>query len=94
MEADQRKTFHWSADGQPHTLTYVRGSTTRIDEVGLRKAMGARNFDRYTRKTLDRRAMEKAMGAGEVDTVTVSRFVTVVPKKPYLNHSHKEEEEE
>ena len=94
MEADQRKSYHWSADGQPQSLTYVRGSTTRIDEIGLRKAMGARNFDRYTRKTLDRRAMEKAMGAGEVDTVTVSKFVTVIPKKAYLNYSHKEEEEE
>ena len=94
MEADQRKTYHWSADGQPHTLTYVRGHTTYIDEIGLRKAMGARNFDQYTRKTLDRRAMEKAMDAGEVDPVTVSRFVTLKPKKPYLNHSAKKEEEE
>jgi len=91
MEADQRKSYHWAVDGRPHTLTYVRGVTTKIDEVGLRKALGARNFDRYTRRVLDRQAMEKAMSAGEVDTVTVSRFVTNIPKKAYLNHSAKTE---
>jgi hypothetical protein len=94
MEADQRKNYHWAVDGQPHTLTYVQGSTTYVDEVGLRKAMGARNFDQYTRKVLDRRAMEKAMTAGEVDPVTVSRFVTQRPKKPYLTHNIKPRESE
>jgi len=93
MEADQRKSFHWNRAGQQRTLTYVGGHTTQIDEIGLRKAMGARNFDRYTHKVLDRRAMERAMDTGEVDSVTVSRFVTLKPKKPYLKYSEKEESE-
>jgi len=84
MEADQRKTYRWAADGASHTLTYVQSHTTEIDEVGLRKALRAKVFDRYTKRVLDRKAMEKAMDAGEVDPVTVSRFVHLRPKVPYL----------
>lgn len=94
MEADQRKTFHWSVNGVPHTLTYVAGKTTYVDEVGLRKALGARAFDRYTVRKLDRRAMEQAIDNFEVDRYVVAKFVSTKPKKAYLTHSHKEEEEE
>jgi hypothetical protein len=90
MEADQRKTFKWSAEGMVHNLTYVSQRTTVIDEPGLRKALTAKIFDRYTKRVLDRKAMESAMDSGAVDPVTVSRFVTQVPKKPYLTYTEKE----
>ena len=92
MEADQRKSFHWNRDGRAHNLTYVQGHTTYIDEPGLRKALTAKVFDRYTKRVLDRKAMENAMSEGKVDPVTVSKYVTERPKKPYLKYTDKEAE--
>lgn len=86
MEQDQRKSYRWDADGARHTLTYVQSRTTTIDEKGLRKALGAKTFDRYTVKKLDRKAMENAIDAGDVDPVTVSRFVVLRPNKPHLTY--------
>lgn len=92
MEADQRKSYKWREDGTNKSLTYVQANTTLIDERGLRKALRAKVFDRYTKRVLDRKAMEAAMDAGEVDPVTVSRFVTLRPNKPHLKYVEREVE--
>jgi phosphoenolpyruvate-protein kinase (PTS system EI component) len=92
MEADQRKSFRWVAGGVESKLTYVQQHQTFIDEPGLRRALKAKVFDRYTKRVLDRKAMELAMDAGEVDPITVSRFVTTRPKKPFLTYTEKETE--
>jgi hypothetical protein len=86
MEADQRKSWRWDAEGVRHNLTYVQSHTTVINEAGLRRALTAKVYDRYTKRVLDRRAMEAAMAAGEVDKVTVSPFVELRPNKPYLTY--------
>lgn len=90
MEQDQRKSFRWTSDGVSRAITYVQAHTTVIDEAGLRKALGAKAFDRYTIKKLDRKAMEKAMDEGKVDPVTVSRYVTLKPNKAHLSLTEKE----
>jgi hypothetical protein len=92
MEAEQRKYFRWNEDGFVHKLTFVQQHTTHIDEPGLRKALTAKVFDRYTKRVLDRKAMELAMDNGEVDPITVSRYVSQVPKKPFLSYTEKETE--
>jgi len=84
MEADQRKSYRWEIDGVAHTLTYVRSHTTVIDEKGLRRALRARVFDRYTVRKLDRKAMEAAMDSGEVDRTVVAQFVTLRPNMEHL----------
>lgn len=93
MEADQRKSYRWQADGHAFGVTYVQAHTTVIDEHGLRRALTAKVFDRYTKKVLDRKAMETAMDAGQVDPITVSRFVTLKPNKPHLALAEKEVQE-
>lgn len=90
MEADQRKSYRWTSDGLTHSISYTQGHTTVIDEKGLRRALTAKVFDQYTKRTLDRKAMEAAMDAGAVDPVTVSRFVTLKPNKPHLALQEKE----
>lgn len=87
MEATQTKTY--TTDDAK--VTYVRNSTTKIDEKGLRRALRAKVFDRYTVRKLDRRAMEAAMDTGEVDPVIVSKFVHTEYTKPYLRVSAPEE---
>lgn len=86
MEADQRKSYRWDNDGVRNTVTWVQSHVTRIDEKGLRKALRAKVFDKYTVRKLDRKAMETAMDAGEVDPVVVSRFVTLQPNIPHLSY--------
>ena len=84
MEADQRKSYRWTDDDHRYSVSYSVAHTTVIDEKGLRRALRAPVFDKYTKRVLDRKAMEAAMDAGEIDPITVSRFVTLKPSKPHL----------
>ena len=93
MEADQRKSYRWDAHGARHTLTYVQSHTTEINEHGLRKALKAKVFDRYTKRVLDRKAMEAAMDSGEVDRMIVGQYVTLRPNKPHLTYKATEKKE-
>jgi hypothetical protein len=90
MRAEQRKSFSWTGDGYDHRLTFVQKSTPLIDEPGLRKALTAKVFDRFTVRKLDRKRLEEAMGQGTIDPVTVAKFVTMKPSRPYLTYSEKE----
>lgn len=92
MEARRRKTIEvW--DGKVKcTATYTRRNTMKINEIGLRKALTARVFDRYTVKKLDRHALEQAMGDGKVDPVVVARFVETEPGKTYVTYRVKDED--
>lgn len=90
MEADQRKSYRWQTDDRKFSVSYTQSHTTVIDEKGLRRALKATVFDKYTKKVLDRKAMEAAMDAGLIDPVTVSRFVTLKPSKAHLTLSEKE----
>ena len=74
--------------------TYVQTRTPIVDEKGLRKALGAKRYDQFTVKKLDRKAMERAMDAGELDTSTVAKFVTEKLSTPYLKFSVSEKKEE
>lgn len=87
MEQSQTKTY--TTDDAK--LTYVRVGRPIIDEKGLRKALTAKVFDKYTTKTLNKKAMEDAMETGEVDPVIVSKFVTTKYNKPFLKVSAPEE---
>ena len=94
MEADQRKSFRWDDDGLRRTVTYKQSHATEINERGLRRALTARVFDKYTKRVLDRKAMETAIDAGEIDPLVVSRFVQLRPNKPHLTYKVGEPREE
>jgi hypothetical protein len=90
MEQDQRKSFRWEEDGVSRAVTYVAKRTPVIDETGLRKALTAKVFDRFTKRVLDKKAMEAAMDSGLVNPVTVSKYVSLKPSRPYLEYRVKE----
>ncbi len=96
MEQKHQKSMTWTHDGQRKTVTYVAPVQTVIDEKGLRRALRAKVFDKYTvtTKKLNRTAMEHAMSTGEVDPMVVAKYVTEKPSTPYLKYSVKDEEEE
>jgi len=95
MEEGKTKTIKWTdASNRIASITYVQSRTPVIDEKGLRKALGARVFDKYTVKKLDKRKMEAAMETGEVDPVTVAKFVTERLSAPYPKFTLTEQKEE
>jgi len=94
MQNKKQKTvgFHW--DGVKHTATYTQRTTNQINENGLRKALTAKVYDKFTVKKLDRKALENAMTDGEIDPVIVAKFVEQVPGKTYLTYRTKDDNDE
>lgn len=93
MAAKHQKSFTWQHEGRTRKVTYVQAETTQIDEKGLRRALTAKVFDKFTVKKLDRKAMEAAMDSGEVDPMVVARFVSAKPNSPFIRYTEKDSEE-
>lgn len=94
MEQQKTKTVSTTQDGHVFSATYTQRSSTQLNEPGLRRALTARVFDKYTVRKLDRKALEQAMTAGEVDPVVVAQFAEQVPGKTFLTYRVKEERNE
>lgn len=93
MAEHQRKTLTIeTAEGIKFSGTYTQRTTSQINEAGLRKALGARTFNKFTVRKLDRKALEAAMTEGAVDPVTVAQYVDQVPGKAFLTFRAKEDD--
>lgn len=90
MEENQRKTLTYIEGDSKFTATYTQRTTNQINEKGLRKALGARVYDKFTEKKLDRKALETAMSDGVVDPSVVAKYVDQVPGKKYLTYRVKD----
>jgi hypothetical protein len=93
MESSQQKTATWKDGTVKFSATYTQRTTNQINEQGLRKALTAKVYDRFTIKKLDRKALEQAMTDGEVDPMIVAKFVDQVPGKTYLTYRAKDDDE-
>ncbi len=93
MEEKQQKTIAVTRNGVKQQVTYVKRETHEIDEKGLRKKLTAKVFDKYTKKVLDRKAMEQAMEEGVIDPMVVAPFVSEKDSAPYLRYTIKDAEE-
>jgi hypothetical protein len=87
---NQDKTAEVQDGGKAYRVTFVQGETTEIDEPGLRKALGATQYRKYTQEKLDRKKLEAALDQGEVDPIVVGQHVRVKPNKPFLRYTEKE----
>ena len=84
LEANQQKTASYREGDKVVRATYVRSETVQVDEPGLRKALGARRFDRYTVRKLDKHKLEEGMARGEVDPTTVSQYSEIKRSRPFV----------
>lgn len=85
MEANRRKTIKtYINELQTAQITYTQRTSYEINELGLRRALKAKTYDKYTVRKLDRKKLEAAMETGEVDPMAVAPFVAPKPGKPYL----------
>ncbi len=59
-----------------HRATVVKTSSYAFNESGLKKALGARVFNKMTTAKLDKKKLEAAMEAGDVDPRIVATYAT------------------
>lgn len=72
------------------TLTEPERSTT--DPDALRKDVGARVWNKITRKVLDKDKLKTAIASGDVDPVVVAKHTTTSKTKPFIKVTEKQVE--
>jgi ATP-dependent helicase YprA (DUF1998 family) len=70
-------------------VTMVRPETMTFDENGLRKALGAKVFNKLTTAKLDRKKLEKAIESGEIDPVVVAQNTTLILQNTHIRVTEK-----
>lgn len=73
--------------GMHYRAKVVRKDSVKINETGLKKALGAVLFRKATKTVLDRKKLDELMSTGEIDPVVVSTYSEISPQKPYLSFS-------
>lgn len=84
MAANQRKSLSRKDGGKIYRVTYVQNTSTQINEEGLKKALGAKQFHKLTTEKLDRKKLSDAMDSGEVDPMIVGAHVTEKLSAPFI----------
>lgn len=68
-------------------VTKVQGIRTIIDEISLKKKLGAKAWEHVSTRVLDKKKLEAHIATGEVDPLVVAECSTEQPNKPYLKLS-------
>lgn len=84
MTREQRKSFALTDGGKTFKATYVQNTQIKVNEQGLKKALGAVAFRKVCKQVLDRKALEEAMSTGTVDPVVVGQYVTEEHSAPFI----------
>lgn len=87
METNQRKSVSAKVGTMDHRVTYVRSKRVKVDEKGLKKALGARLFNKFTVTKLDTKKLESGLDEGLVAPEAVSPYITEELSNPYLRYS-------
>lgn len=94
LEDSKRKNYEVRRDGRYHRVTYVAAERTIIDEKGLRKELGARQFAKITKVSVDRSKLEDLIAQGEVAPEVVGKHIEVKKNNPSIRYSTGEVKEE
>lgn len=76
------KLSAWNVDRV--TATVVTGERISIDEVMLRKKIGAAAYRKLCSLALDKKLLEDAMASGDIDPNVVAACTTLTSNKPYI----------
>lgn len=71
------------------TATIVRGTTVNLDSDRLKKAIGARAWNKLTVRSLDQKKVKEAIESGDLDPNIVAECSDEVDKTPYVRTSVK-----
>jgi hypothetical protein len=89
LEAQEVKSTSSEWDGVKYTTTSTSRTNTKFDELGLKKALGARQFNKLTIAKLDKTKLEQAIEAGEVDPAIVAQHTEITPGAPTIRLTKK-----
>jgi hypothetical protein len=65
-------------------VTKVQGVRVTIDELSLKKRLGAKTWDQVSTRVLDKKKLEANIASGDVDPIAVAECTTETPNKPYV----------
>ena len=73
--------------------TVVQTESTKIDEDGLRKAVGVKLWNKITVKKVDKAKLTETIADGEISPELASGFLTVQKNKPYIRYTEGQKKE-
>ena len=71
----------------------MQTETTKIDEEGLRKALGVKLWNKITVKKVDKAKLTTTIADGEISPELASGFLTVQKNKPYIRYTEGQKKE-
>lgn len=71
-------------DGRNIKGTAIHGTRVIIDEPRLKKTLGAKLFNKLTKRVLDKNKLEDAMASGEVNPLDVATCSDEKHNRPYM----------
>lgn len=80
------KTFNVADEvtDEVYTATWAQRTSRIVDEAGLKKSLGAKVWDKVTRRVLDTTLLQKAMEDDVVDPTVVATHTTEERSAPYV----------
>jgi hypothetical protein len=70
--------------GDDYKVTVVAAETVRVDEEGLRKAIGAVAYRRICKQKVDNKLLDAAVRDGVLSLDTVAEHVTIKKNTPHV----------
>lgn len=72
----------------------MQTETVKIDEDGLRKAVGVKVWNKITDRKVNKAKLSQVIGDGEISQELASGFLRTSPNKPYLRYTEGQKRED
>lgn len=77
-----------------YKATLVKNESYKVNELGLKRAVGAKVYNKLTKAVLDKKKLEKAVEDGVVDPVIVAQNSELTTSKLYIRISETTEKKQ
>lgn len=84
LDGQGQKSLTVELEGRNIKVTKVQGVRVIIDEISLKKRLGAKSWEHVSTRVLDKKKLEAHIAAGDVDPLVVAECTTEQPNKPYV----------
>ena len=93
IRARERKSATVAFGSKIIKATVAQREVVSIDEPALRKALGAKTYDSYVTKKLDKTALKRGISDNKVDPIIVAQHSHISMGKAYIVFSEPAEKE-
>lgn len=83
-QASEKDSMELDLVGSTKKVTLVKSETVKIDEEGLREALGEKMWDKITTRKLDNKKLESFVAVGDIDIEVLDTYSEIVPRTPYI----------